>query len=72
MRSKDKGPLKKKIKDKKTTVKTTRLSLICPPAITRSGEYLKKDGTKGYCGSEALKGTQPLGSRAVDLSGFCG
>ncbi|CAK8999741.1 unnamed protein product, partial [Durusdinium trenchii] len=40
----DKGKLKKAVKEKKATVKTTR-------------KYVKKDGTMGFCGSSSLKGT---------------
>ena len=64
-RYQDKGPLKKVVKDKKTKVKTTRLKLglslfvglggYCP---TFWGQYKKRDGSVGFCGSKELKGTQ--------------
>lgn len=69
--SKDKGKLTKAEREKKTKVKTTRW-LPRPPTKVISfhfvcswgmcagkGQYVKKDGTKGFSGSASLKATQP-------------
>ena len=55
----DKGRLKKSVSEKRTKVATTRhhLRSSCMVA-TPLGTYTKKDGTKGFCGTKALKKTQ--------------
>jgi hypothetical protein len=71
--SKDKGKLTKAEREKKTKVKTTRWLPRPPTKVVKSlfhffgssgmcpgrGQYVKKDGTKGFSGSASLKATQP-------------
>ncbi len=66
--AKDKGKLDKITRVKKTTLKTTRPNLntysrFRPYTLmflggVAQGQYVKADGTKGFCGSKGLKESQ--------------